>query len=277
MDEYNSLDEDKKKDFDMSKLGENIKFYGYNDMNGNLDLSQAFTNSSFIFDGVDDYVELPYNNSNGFENGFTFEFYGQIRSIGKRLDHGDMKDKDLGSDGEYTCGLMHIYGPNDKDDNFWGARFGCICRENHIDMIYFTLCPASSGWVRSNVDKKGWSDDTSKWMQYADLSNDFKKDLYFTIVYDAMNNVEVLYRDGYEVKKDEIDRLYWDCFLEHIDKTGKMLSIGRVAESNYENWLYSDFECYSMKVYRRALNETEVLKNYNASVDYHNYLVQNVK
>ena len=277
MDEYNSLSENDKKTFDTSKLGEGIKFYGYYDADGKLDLSQAFTNSSFIFDGVDDYVELPYNNSNGFENGFTFEFYGQIKGIGRRLDSGNIKDKDLEADGRYTCGLMHIYGPNDTDSNFWGARFGCRCREDHTDLIYFTLCDSSSKWVKSNVDKKGWSNDTYKWMQYADLSNDFNKDLYFTIVYDAMNNVEVLYRDGNEEKKDEIDHLYWNCFLEHIDKTEKMLSIGRVADSTYLNWLYSDFECYSMKVYRRALNETEVLKNYNASVDYHNYLVQNVK
>ena len=80
--------------FDINKLGNNIRFYGYNNDTGksdnweNPDLSKAFTKDSFEFDGVNDYIRIDYDDPAEVEegvktpkqilaeNGFTFEFYG---------------------------------------------------------------------------------------------------------------------------------------------------------------------------------------------------------
>ena len=277
MDEYNSLDENGKKNFDTSKLGKNIEFYGYDGTDGKLDLSKAFTKSSFIFDGVDDYIQFPYDRTNEFEDGFTFEFYGKMEDIGTRCEKGEYKSKTSNDDGEYTCGLIHIYGLDDETSDFWGARFGCHCLENEITDVYFTLCPSDSKWTGSSVSKKGWSGEAYSWVQYIDFNNDFNEDFYFTIVYDALKGVEIMYINGEENERAEIDHLYWECFLEQIGKMERKLCIGRVADTYTNNWLYSDFECFSMRLYKRALNEDEVLKNFKASVNYHDYLEQNTK
>lgn len=277
MDEYNSLDENEKKTFDTSKLGENVEFYGYNGADGKLDLSQAFTKSSFIFDGKDDYIEFPYDDTNKFQNGFTFEFYGRIHGKGGRCDKGETKEKETNGSGEVSSGLLHIYGPEVKNDDFWGARFSYYCKDDRMTGIGFTLCPKNSEWGKSIVEKLGWSRVDAKWYQRVDFSSDFNKDVYFTIVYDALASVEVLYVDGKEGEKAEIDKLYWDCFMDQIDNVERRICVGRIADNNPYNWLYADFECYSMRIYRRALDEDEVLKNFEASVDYHYYLEQNVQ
>ena len=101
MEEYNNLED--KSEFQLSKLGNNIRFYGYqedsvyqyeDDSNyqnswKNPDLSLAFGETSFKFDGIDDYIRIEFQDNNDQENkktksmlgnkGLTFEFYGKIR------------------------------------------------------------------------------------------------------------------------------------------------------------------------------------------------------
>ena len=84
MEEFNDIIEKNKNlppneqiEFDVEKLGKGIEFYGY-DKDEKLDLSQAITKTSFIFDGVDDYIVFPYEDDVVFDNGFTLEFYGKI-------------------------------------------------------------------------------------------------------------------------------------------------------------------------------------------------------
>ena len=73
------------------EIANNIKFYGYdgtNEQNKEVNkenLQGAFTNSSFIFDGNNDYITFDYDNSNGFSDGIVFEFYGNIKKIRKNL------------------------------------------------------------------------------------------------------------------------------------------------------------------------------------------------
>ena len=78
MEAYNNDSED----FDMDLLGDGVKFYGYDNEDGSLDLSKAFTKSSFKFDGSDDYIEIPCNTSEVFDTGVTFEFYGKFNELG---------------------------------------------------------------------------------------------------------------------------------------------------------------------------------------------------
>lgn len=69
------------KNFDISVLGNNIEFFGYDGSDGKTDLSKALTGASFVFDGIDDYIKLPYNNSQNLEKGFTFEFFGKLTGV----------------------------------------------------------------------------------------------------------------------------------------------------------------------------------------------------
>lgn len=74
--EYNKLSEADRANFDVDTyLGEGIEFHGYyTDKNSNgkedegeIDFSQAFNATSFIFDGEDDWISFPYDS--GTQNG----------------------------------------------------------------------------------------------------------------------------------------------------------------------------------------------------------------
>ena len=74
-----------------SEIANNIKFYGYDDSdNQNVEVDKknlkgAFTQSSFVFDGNNDYITFDYDNNNGFSDGIVFEFYGNIKGARENL------------------------------------------------------------------------------------------------------------------------------------------------------------------------------------------------
>ena len=272
VDEYNSLNDNEKKNFDTSKLGNGITFHGYNDAQGGLDLSQAFTKSSFIFDGVDDYIEFPYDSGNKFEDGFTFEFYGKIRGTATAY----LDGKEVNNESSYN-GLLNIHGEDTKSQDFWGIRFGFYTSDVGVDRIIYNLCTSGDDWTKYTGNNRGWSVKSSPWNQTIDFKNKFNDVFYYSIVYNASDNYESLYIDGVEKDSVKIDRLYWDCFLNRINKIPRVLCIGRGAMNAEVNWFYSNCECYSIKVYKRALSSQEILENYDASIDYHSYLEQSIK
>ena len=57
-------------------IKDDIEYGGY------AKLEEAFTKSSFKFDGVDDYIEIPYDSSTELKDGFTFQFYGKFLGSG---------------------------------------------------------------------------------------------------------------------------------------------------------------------------------------------------
>ena len=78
---------------EIGEIANNIKFFGY-DGNGSdvqdvevdkENLKGAFTNSSFVFDGKNDYITFDYDNNNGFSDGIVFEFYGNIKGLRESL------------------------------------------------------------------------------------------------------------------------------------------------------------------------------------------------
>ncbi len=75
--------------FKKEDLGEGIELYGYGDSD-KPDFKQAFTTTSFEFDGKDDYITVDCNSSEDKksirEHGLTFEFYGVLYDDGKGID-----------------------------------------------------------------------------------------------------------------------------------------------------------------------------------------------
>ena len=68
-------------------FGEGVELHGF-DLE-NSDENSGLTNASFNFDGIDDYISIKYDskeqNDAISENGFTFEFYGELQGLGGGL------------------------------------------------------------------------------------------------------------------------------------------------------------------------------------------------
>ncbi len=70
-----------KEDLEMM-LGENVELKGFN-----YNESSGLTNTSFKFDGVDDYIEMKFNKDEyNFDGGLTLEFYGKLKGKGLLID-----------------------------------------------------------------------------------------------------------------------------------------------------------------------------------------------
>ncbi len=124
MEAYNNDSED----FDMDLLGDGVKFYGYDNEDGSLDLSKAFTKSSFKFDGSDDYIEIPCNTSEVFDTGVTFEFYGKFNELGCYYDYNNASSG-LNNNGYF--GIFNIVHKGDDENGYYPyiiSRFGMMRR-----------------------------------------------------------------------------------------------------------------------------------------------------
>ena len=268
--------------FDISELGENIRFYGYNNDTGksdnweNPDLSKAFTASSFEFDGINDYIRIEYDDPENVqegvktpkqvlaENGFTFEFYGIVNDGTSYLDNGSTYE-DL-----YT-GLFCYW--NGNENNQASFRFGL--GENGRTVVW-----------NSNLASKAVSDFSSVgadvWNQHYDLENSlYNKEIYITVVLDVNDKYEkegetyykqTLYLNG---EKTEFDGGYhadqWDYFVKNTLGSLKYFCLGRSSMSG-ARWHYSEMSCYSLKLYNKALSKEEIETSYKKTIAYHDFL-----
>lgn len=71
----------------------------------------------------------------------------------------------------------------------------------------------------------------------------------------------------------EIDKLYWRDFLAGLE-SGKAdrFCLGRCTMTYTDLWHYAHLDCYALRIYSRALNDEEVLENYNMTISYHEFL-----
>ena len=286
MDEYNKIVEEnaklpdgEKKVFDINKLGNGIKFYGYNDENGNLDLSQAFTKHSFLFDGVDDYLEFPFEGDNAFDGGFSLEFYGKFYSDGKHINIAT--GQETGNAGGYA-GIMNgirskvLEKENWYDLNYGGLRFGFYLTNGDSDSIGFNFIDGSGDWVKlcaSGTVDKGWSVSAFPWNQRVNVRIDDGEVIHLMVVFDGENGEEKLFLNGSKISNAKISPAYWNEYVEKSkdleDGFGKVdkLWFGRMRSFHY-----SHMECYSCKLYGRALTDAESEDTYKKSVSYHEFL-----
>ena len=99
-------------------LGNGVQLYGF-DYNG----KSGLTNTSFNFDGVNDYITLPFTGDPKklFDGGLTLEFYGIFNGPGhEKLDNGAylVRPEQYSHDG--TSGLFQIVNEEKKGDGLLG-------------------------------------------------------------------------------------------------------------------------------------------------------------
>lgn len=276
MEEYNSLSASEKANFDVSKLGEGIEFHGYytdldedgiQDENEVTDLSQAFTATSFKFDGVDDYITFPYEESTNIENGFTYEFYGVINGQGKDYQDGVEVLEDT------YDGIFCLW--NGLEGMQASTRFGLdVSSKGVIDRLRFNL--GISGLDGKN--KSGFlANSTDLWNQYFRFRDYYKNlkvgdDISFSIVIDPENGIEKIFVDGEKRAEGFLNQTWWENYLEVYTSTYNKICFGRSSMSYDGFWHYIHSDVYSLRFYNRPLTDNEVRLNYNTVVSYHQFL-----
>lgn len=305
MDEYNSLPEEEKPNYDIKNLGDGVELIGYNDENGNVDLSQAFTKSSYKFDGIDDYIKIKYDGSKSVEikdeggaiigtknekeflneNGFTIEFYGTIKG-GNSYDERNGKEYS----GSTIAGLLGWWNGNNMVHPQMRMNFVGITGNNPT----FTYSPIYGGvWnfgVNNSDSKVYYSNgmDGEYWNYSFDLSGvSLGDDIYFALVVDPTDvfissNEEKdfknlcmrtrFYLNDNDCKQSELNVELWNfLFSENINDL-KCFMLGRCALGTAGFWHYLKGECYSLRFYNTALTEEQIRENEEKTKDYHDIL-----
>jgi hypothetical protein len=249
-------------DIDASVFGNNVTLNGFENNNKKL-----VDNYAFNFDGVNDYITIPYDSSNSIENGFTYEFYGKINSGGTSYK----------SSGEiYNFEYAGIFGLwNGNENEQAKLRFGM-----NIDEEVITAFKYNWGFANWDLDYYGSfsRDSMNKWNQYINLSEygenmNLKEEFYFSIVIDANNLTQVVYLNGKKLASGDFSEEYWNRFIKNDLSTLTTFCLGRCSGDHEGYWHYSDASVYSLRLYNRPLSDSEVIANYNATVSYRNILL----
>lgn len=299
MDEYNNLSEEEKKNYDVNNLGEGVELVGYNDESGKVDLSQAFTKSSYKFDGIDDYIKIKYDGSNTVEvkdesgrvienknekeflgeNGFTFEFYGKM-SKGRSFNESNQQET------SHTYMGILEFGKE--------LRIGLSWSDTANRRVHHLLCNAgfASNYL-NGVDRQISSEGfycknmltTSSWWNNSISTNDIQLNdvTYFCLVvnpkkqfrsqsdnpkFDNLCISETLYLDD-EKYEGEFNENCWYVFSNAIMKECNEWQVGRAHMDSGSFWHYLKGECYFLRFYNKALTEEQIKENRRKSEEYH--------
>ena len=216
---------------DLTTWGEGVSLYGFDDN------TEEITNEGLNFDGKNDYVE--FKSTADYSKGFTLSFYGSRYTD------------------SYTC----LFVKQRENDVLYSCRFG-LKKDN------FTF----------NTSKNR-SD--SKWENNANLNIQCNRKLgnieYYDLIFDANTNEFKLYQNNKFVDSDIVNEQYW-----HGENGGKQIMednnifcyLGRVYRddetgSGNFSWSYSKLTIYSLRLYNRPLNESELKSNYDKTIAAH--------
>lgn len=247
----------------------------------------GLTKNSIKFDGIDDYVKIKYDdtvvNDDGLtkkeilaQNGFTFEFYGKLNSWNDGTETKIV-------DGVYRTGLFCFCKSNSTTLRDVGIR--CFLDKDLEGNFFYTW---SASWVVGSMTGdeyySDYADEKAKHIVKYPLNDDVlekinnKKDVYLTFTFDVTDEVEIggisyvkakVYEDGNEILDAKYCKGAWTDFLKSYRWTeGEEFEIGRVMAGNDGNWVYSNMDCYALRLYNRALNKNEVEESCRATKDY---------
>ena len=252
------------KDGDTSVLGDNVELNNFNWTD-----TSGLTNTEFIFDGEDDYIQIKYDDESKKQelanNGFTFEFYG-ILNGGTSYN----ADKEI-IDYAYKGMFCYWNGIESYQARF---RFGIA---NYGKTILW-----NAGYKKLESD---YSSPGSFWnIKYPETDKvQSGKETYFTITLDCSNSYtengieyykQILYVDGNPLYEGGFNKEVWQNFIDNELDNVNYFCVGRSSMSKNGWWHYSKMNTYTLRLYSKALNTEEVLDNYNKSVAYRNSLLK---
>ena len=200
-------------------------------------------------------------------------FMGILREYGKIYD--EKNNKFLQVEPSVIAnygGLMDIYNNSDRM-----ARFGISGDDS---TFRFNLFRAGYGsWVAGAScveNNSGWSRANWPWNQQVPGNIPMNDDIYISLVFDGINNKETIYMDGIKGDSTGIGKEYWEEFLNGLerDKPNK-ICVGRGGMDMPYYMHYTKMDCYTIRIYSRALSDDEIKENYKMSVAYHDFLENN--
>ena len=200
----------------------------------NNNVISGWTDTAFITDGVDDAVAYNIPSNISFNTGLTIEFYGKIHKLSSKNEAVVFAKKVVDEVNDKRLML----GLWTDTNTFWFGYSG----HRH--------------WSTSNI------------------ANTIANDFYLTLTY-SPDNVDKLYLNAEELQKSSVNgggSITWSGVRDMLNQSGIPFVFGDGMRTSSKKG-YVGESIYSIRVYNKALTADEVLANYNATVSYHNILV----
>ena len=249
------------------KLGDNVELVNF-DWNEESGISQ----STFQFDGVNDYIKIKYDDETQknilAQNGFTFEFYGIING-GKSYDENN--EELTGKDSNYRGILGYWTGDENRQAFF---RLGVKSTDKSL-----RWSAGISGNYMSDFSESA----DSPWNQKYENVYNIGEKVYYTITLDCTQDYsdaepdyfkQICYVNGEKKYEGKYNKASWENFLNKCIDELSYFCVGRCSMSRDGWWHYTNMNTYALRLYSRALTEKEVGENYQKSVVYHETITE---
>ena len=210
--------------------------------------ASGWTPTALIFDGINDYIEIP--TTAAFDDGLTFEFYGNVFGLGNSMSYVGLFCKQNPS---IPDSVIRFVITDPARGLGWNILFNIGKRVAHNSDWYYP--------VSQNNFLVGWED------------FEYNQDVYFVITFDGVNNIATLYKNGNYEQSTVFSEEYWPNALTNLNNSTYQFVLGRSPFGSESGYHYLKGAVYSCRLYNKALTEEEVLENYNATVSYHELLV----
>ena len=220
---------------DLTSWGEGVSLYGFEN-------NEVTESKGIEFDGIDDYVE--FKSTADYSKGFTLSFYGISYNGGR------------------------FFSKQRENDTAYSCRFGIM---NNSFEFNTSKNRADSKWSDNDTDNNGILD--------IYCSYTLGDTAYFDLTFDAENNEFKLYKNNELVDSDIVNPDYWNgenggkqifedneifCYL------GRAYGGVLVDEDDMiKQWIYGKLTMYSLRLYNRPLNESELKSNYDKTIAAH--------
>ena len=223
---------------------------------------------SLYFNGTDSYIALSKEGLS-FENGFTFEFYGNFNTLLKN--DSEAEDSNIGMG--MFCKVNKINGLNSTDVQR-SMRFGylvgpLISRERGI------ICKFYSSSVRTSTDGI-FADGTGGIRTTDGLRYEANEDVYMTFVYrratevEGDNDVVEYYVNGALIGRTEYPTASYDSGRAFWDNDDYKFYVGCTPWGSNGYVYYMDGSIYAVRLYNKTLTEEQIKANRETTIRYRN-------
>ncbi len=190
-----------------SYLGNGVTLEGFN-----YDDTSGINNGSFKFDGIDDVIKIPYNDSKNLNAGLTLEFYGNIIGAGNMYKTGT-NDLFVDSTGHVFNGFLSINAGKQIMNN-GGLTFGIDFdgySENSVEkpkQIAWYL-PSNRTIPEGFIGDLGALGKKDYWdrmlLNDCGLSEFLNNDVYFTVSLNSTEGKESFFVNGKKLYSRNLD------------------------------------------------------------------------
>ena len=228
---------------DINSWGNGIKLYGFHDK----DEQGGYKENALVFDGKNDYITIDGNLD--VKDEITFEFFGNINEYGK-------------AEESYFVPLLGAYNARSDNGGLCIRMYSTLKNSINVNFGY-------SSCGNSDI----WESDGGKHNLKVECNVELGKDSMYTVTYNHNDCLYKVYFNGKLVKEAKLDRSYWENFKNNEIENIKYYQIGKVTWWNYTNFFNG--KIYSARIYNKALDDREVMENYNKAAAYRSLTVEN--